>query len=275
MKKTLCLTVTLALICTAHTAWANPKLYMFDCGTITMSDVSAFGLSNEETDVRELFVPCYLIENDGKRLFWDGGLPIGLAGLGLQTDENGMGLSYERSVVEQLAELGVAPGDIDFAAYSHFHFDHVGAANVFAASTLLINQNEWDAAFLHAEENPIFDKNLYADLEQSPKVLLSEDHDVFGDGSVIIVPAPGHTPGHQVLLVNLANTGPIVLSGDLYHFEFSRRMRRVPSFNTDADQTLKSMEKIEALLEASGAVMWIEHNKALADTLKKAPEYYD
>lgn len=275
MNTLLRLATILTLSCITHAAWANPKLYVFDCGTISMNDVSAFGLSNEETEVRELFVPCYLIENGDKRLFWDGGLPIGLAGMGPQQEENGMGLMYARSVVEQLADIGVTPQDINFAAYSHFHFDHVGAANVFAAATLLINENEWDAAFLNAHENPIFDKKLYAELENSPKVLLQAEHDVFGDGSVIIVPAPGHTPGHQVLLVNLANTGPIVLSGDLYHFEFSRRMRRVPTFNTDADQTLASMQKIEALLESSGAVLWIEHNKALADTLKKSPEFYD
>ncbi len=265
----------LLLMLSAAPTQADPKLFMFDCGSISLTDVSAFGLSNEETEVRELFVPCYLIENGDKRLLWDGGLPVGLAGLEPQADENGMGLAYDRSVVDQLADMDIDPGDIDFAAYSHFHFDHVGAANVFAAATLLINANEWNAAFLHADENPVFDPKLYSELENSPKVLLSEDHDVFGDGSVIIVPAPGHTPGHQVLLVHLENTGPVVLSGDLYHFEFSRRMRRVPDFNTDRDQTLKSMQKIDALLEATGAQLWIEHNKALADTLRKAPEYYD
>ena len=265
----------LFLMVIAGSTQAGPKLYMFDCGSISLTNVSAFGLSNEETEVRELFVPCYLIENDGKRLFWDGGLPIGLAGMEPQAAENGMGLAYDRSVVDQMADMDIKPSDIDFAAYSHFHFDHVGAANVFAASTLLINTNEWNAAFLHADENPVFDPNLYSKLQNSPKVLLSEDHDVFGDGSVIIVPAPGHTPGHQVLLVKLENTGPVVLSGDLYHFQFSRRMRRVPDFNTDRDQTLESMQKVEALLETTGAQLWIEHDKALADTLKRAPEYYD
>jgi glyoxylase-like metal-dependent hydrolase (beta-lactamase superfamily II) len=265
----------LLLLAAAGPALANPKMYVFDCGLLSFTDISNFGLSNEESEVRELFVPCYLIENDGKHLFWDGGLPVGLAGLEPQVNEAGMGMSYKRSVLDQLADIGVTPGDVEFAAYSHFHFDHVGAANAFAASTLLINEREWDAAFLRAEEYPIFDKNLYAELENSPKVLLSEDHDVFGDGTVIIVAAPGHTPGHQVLLVNLQNTGPVVLSGDLYHFEFNRRMRRIPIFNTDKDQTLASMEKVDALLKSSGAQLWIEHNKAFADTLRKAPEYYD
>jgi N-acyl homoserine lactone hydrolase len=266
---------TLSLIFLANTALADPKLFLFDCGSIAMSDITAFGIKNEETDVRELFVPCYLIEQDGKRLLWDGGLPLGLVGAGPQTMESGAIVEYKQSIVDQLAAIGVTPADIDYTAYSHFHFDHVGAANAFTSSTLLINEAEFEAAFIHPEDNPIFDISLYGDLKDKPKVLLTDTYDVFGDGTVSIIEAPGHTPGHQVLLLNLTNTGPIMLSGDLYHFEISRRERRTPEFNTDKAQSLRSMDKIEALLQETGATLWIEHNKALADTLKKAPAFYD
>lgn len=275
MQKLLGIFLVLAMAAGSIAASAEPKLYVFDCGNIHVPDVSSFGLTNEETDVRELFVPCYLIEQNGKRLFWDGGLPLDLVGDGPQTMASGLVVEYSRSIIDQLADLNLSPDDIEYTAYSHFHFDHVGAANAFTSSTLLINEDEFEAAFLHAEDNPIFDYALYDQLKDTPKVLLSEDYDVFGDGTVIIVPAPGHTPGHQVLLVNLPNTGALILSGDLYHFEASRRLRRAPDFNTDKAQTLLSMTKVEALLLETGATLWIEHSQALADTLKKAPAFYD
>ncbi|NJN52332.1 MAG: MBL fold metallo-hydrolase [Gammaproteobacteria bacterium] len=134
-----------------------------------------------------------------------------------------MRVSYERSVIDQLEALGHAPADIERVAFSHMHFDHSGAANAFAASTLLIQRTEYVAAFVDGDENPVFQPDLYMGLEQSRKVLLDGDHDVFGDGRVMILAAPGHTPGHQVLFIDLTNMGPLVLSGDLYHFREAGR----------------------------------------------------
>ena len=105
-------------------------------------------------------------------------------------------------------------------------------------------------------------------------MILDGDHDVFGDGKVMIISAPGHTPGHQVLFVDLPETGPLVLSGDLYHFRLSRAEKRVPTFNTDKKQTLAAMEKVENFVAEKGATFWIEHDLALAKTLRKAPDYY-
>ena len=265
----------LLLIVAPAVAVASPKLYVFDCGWLGFSDVTMFGLDNDETDVREMFVPCYLIEHADGRLLWDGGLPLAIAGKPRHEQQPGVEVEYRVSVLEQLAALDLTPQDIDLVAYSHFHFDHVGAANAFAGSKLLIQQTEWDAAFLHPEDNPVFEPALYDRLSESPKVLLNGDHDVFGDGSVRIISAPGHTQGHQTLLVALANTGKIMLSGDLYHFEVSRTLRRTPEFNTDSQQTLASMDRVERLLESENATLWIEHNHKLSESLKKAPAYYD
>ena len=258
-------------------AAADPKevrLYVFDCGLIGAADISMFNLSNDETPVRELFVPCYLIEHPEGRLVWDAGLPLAMAGAGRIEQDGGVYMDYERSLIDQLADMDLTPGDIDKVAFSHMHYDHVGAANAFTESTLLIQDTEYEAAFVNVT-NPVFQPDLYADLKDSDMERLSGDHDVFGDGSVMIVSAPGHTPGHQVLLVKLANTGPLLLSGDLYHFQMSRKLRRAPVFNTNAEQTLRSMDKVEALIESESATLWIEHEKALADTLNMAPAYYD
>lgn len=268
--------VLLTLVFVAPQAWSEgPRLYVFDCGLIRLDDITAYGLKNTDTDVRELFVPCYLIEHGEQRLLWDGGLPLSFVG---QSDvEVGEGLyaSYEVSLLDQLDAMGLAPDDIDYVAFSHFHFDHVGAGNAFVNSHLLIQKTEHEAAFEHAEENPIFDPSVYDQLADAETTLLNGDHDVFGDGSVVIISAPGHTPGHQVLYLELANTGRIVLSGDLYHFEKSRELGAVPDFNTNAEQTRQSFARVDHLLEETGATLWIEHSKALADSLNKAPAFYD
>jgi len=251
------------------------KLYVFDCGELRFNDVTDFGLSNDETAVREMFVPCYLIDHPDGSVLWDAGLPLDVAGKGRVEVQEGAFMSYNRSLLEQLADIGHHPSDVDYVALSHMHFDHAGAGNAFAASKLLIQRPEHTAAFENADQYPVFDPALYAELANSETLLLDGDHDIFGDGRVVILSAPGHTPGHQVLYINLANTGPLVLSGDLYHFRESRALRRTPAFNTDAEQTLASMDKVEAFLAETGATLWIEHDKALAETLELAPAFYD
>ncbi len=268
--------VLLTLVFVASQAWSEgPRLYVFDCGLIRNDDITAYGLKNTDTDVRELFVPCYLIEHGEQRLLWDGGLPLSFVGQSDVEVGEGVYVSYEVSLLDQLDAMGLAPDDIDYVAFSHFHFDHVGAGNAFVNSHLLIQKTEHEAAFEHAEENPIFDPSVYDQLADAETTLLNGDHDVFGDGSVVIISAPGHTPGHQVLYLELANTGRIVLSGDLYHFEKSRELGAVPDFNTNAEQTRQSFARVDHLLEETGATLWIEHSKALADSLNKAPAFYD
>ena len=263
------------LLCLTQSALASAKLYVFDCGRIQFGTIQSFGLKDDQTDVRELFVPCYLVEHERGRLLWDAGLPLALAGKEQFELQPGVSGSYKKSLIAQLAELNLKPADVDFIALSHHHFDHAGAANAFAGATVLIQAAEHVAAFERAGENPVFDPALYNQLADSRKVILNGDYDVFGDRSVLIVAAPGHTPGHQVLSLNLANTGPLVLSGDLYHFRKSRELRTTPEFNTNPEQTLRSMDKVEAHIAATGATLWIEHDLALAETLNLAPAYYD
>ena len=265
MLKILSVLILLASSC-VH---ADLKLTVFDCGQLNFPDVSAFGLSNDETSVRELFVPCYLIQHDEHLMVWDAGLPLSDVG---QTSGNSR---YEKSFLDQLAEMDIAPSDIDLVAFSHMHYDHVGAANAFTDSTLLIQETEAVAAFEHPEDNPVFRAELYNGLRNADRLSLNGDYDVFGDGSVRIIAAPGHTPGHQVLYLELSNYGPLILSGDLYHFEASRALRRIPVFNTNVEDTLNSMDKIEELLISSGATFWIEHSKKLAESLNLAPAFYD
>ena len=106
-------------------------------------------------------------------------------------------------------------------------------------------------------------------------IIEDDEHDVFGDGSVIIKLAPGHTPGHQVLYLRLPRTGSVLLSGDLYHFPEARALNRVTIFDFDQAQTAVSREAIEAFLTKTGAQLWIQHDDIGNSRLKKAPDYYE
>jgi N-acyl homoserine lactone hydrolase len=254
---------------------ADLRLFIFYCGELGYEDVSGFSLSNDETETRKLFVPCYLVDHPEGKMIWDAGLDPALAGQGKITPQPGTYMVYERSLEDQLEEVGVDPADVELIALSHMHFDHVGASRLFTNARLLIQRSEYEAAFLHPEDYAVFDYSQYEDLADNPRTILDGDHDVFGDGRVMLISAPGHTPGHQVLFIDLKNTGPLVLAGDLYHFRESRQLRRTPVFNTDAEQTLQSMDKVEAFIRGKKATLWIEHDKALADSLTLAPGSID
>ena len=252
---------------------AGPRLHVFDCGLLNLDSLEIFNLAAIESPVRQLFVPCYLIQHEQGQLIWDDGLPKAVADPDGPVEIEGGSMVYARWLMDQLADMGLSPADITHVAFSHLHFDHAGAANSLLQGEIFMQRQEWDAALGNGAE--FTDTSLFDGLKGARVRFIDGDHDVFGDGSVRLIHAPGHTPGHQVLLVTLENTGPVLLSGDLYHTRANRRLRRVPTFNSDAEQTLASMAKIEHLLAETGATLWIEHDKALADTLNRAPNYYD
>ena len=252
---------------------ASLRLYIFNCGHLRIADPGRFSLTMDEVSTLELSVPCYLIEHPDGTLLWDAGLSDSLAEGSPHTQANGTVTTVTATLRAQFEELGYQPADITYLALSHLHYDHAGNANDFVASTWLVQRPEHEAAFGDAQG--FFDRALYAELENSETMLLDGDHDVFGDGTVVIKSAPGHTPGHQVLFVDLAETGGVVLSGDLYHFPENRTLKRVPTFNFDEAQTLASMDAVEDFLMESGARLWIEHDFAANALLDKSPAYYE
>lgn len=250
-------------------------LHVFDCGRIRLPTVTDFGLEDSQTDVRELFVPCYLIRHPDGDLLWDAGLPPAYAEAdGWVPDETGAEHLLDAPISAQLATVGLTPGDLEYVAFSHFHYDHVGDGNAVAGAEMLIQADEYEVAFGEDPGVAFFLPELYTDLADGPKRLLEGELDVFGDGRVRIIPAPGHTPGHQVLLVELEETGKVLLSGDLWHFYASRELGAVPNFNTDGAQTLASMEKIEALMTHEGAELWLQHSLEFHEGLELAPYAY-
>lgn len=256
-------------------AKSSLKLYVFDCGKLRFETIEMFSIPEEETDVRQLIVPCYIVEHEKGRLLWDGGLKSSVADVDGWHEVDGNQMRLDKTFSDQLKELDLDMSSFDFAAFSHMHFDHVGVANELQDVTLIIQKLEHEAAFADPVTVEFFDPSYYDKLKDAETLVIEGDHDVFGDGSVRILSAPGHTPGHQVLFIDLPNTGPLVLSGDLYHFRVSREKRYVPQFNFDAPKTLESMDRIEAFVEEKGATFWIEHDLALFESLKHAPLFYD
>lgn len=249
------------------------KLYLFDCGRLGVDSPVGFSIQDDETDVRELVTPCYIVDHPDGRMLWDAGLPSSLAA----SEEEDGDQRLDRTLADQLAELdlGFDLSSLDYVAFSHMHFDHVGAANDVSGATWLVQQVEREAMFADPVSVPATQPDLYENLRDAEHVLLNGDHDVFGDGRVRILSAPGHTPGHQVLFLDLAETGPLVLSGDLYHFRLSREDRRVPVFNVDEQMTRESMERVESFVAEVGATFWIQHELALFQQLNTAPAYYE
>jgi glyoxylase-like metal-dependent hydrolase (beta-lactamase superfamily II) len=121
--------------------------------------------------------------------------------------------------------------------------------------------------------NPTF----YAALKGSKVTVIDKDeHDVFGDGSVIMKAAPGHTPGHQVLILKLARTGPIMVSGDLYHYPEERTFKRRPPDNEfSPEQSAASRRVIEEYLGKTKMRSGSSTTMSSSRTLKKAPAFYD
>jgi glyoxylase-like metal-dependent hydrolase (beta-lactamase superfamily II) len=179
-----------------------------------------------------------------------------------------------RRLTDQLKDLDLTPADIEYVSISHSHFDHIGNAGLFAGGTWIVDADERAYAFRPAARSNAREFGAYSALENAKTVLIEGDksHDVFGDGSVVVYQAPGHTPGHTVLLVRLKQAGPVLITGDLWHIAESRPNRRVPRFNTDRAQTLKSMDMVEKLATDTKARVVLEHVPEDFDALPKFPE---
>jgi glyoxylase-like metal-dependent hydrolase (beta-lactamase superfamily II) len=251
------------------------RLYVFDCGILDNADTSRYQLKRNEVGTHLMSMPVFLIVHPKGTLLWDTGA---IPDAAFKPDGLPATLRYATSLkplTEQLAEVGYTPADIKYLALSHFHWDHVGNANAFAGSTWLVRQKERDLMFGEPPSDRTIPAN-YSALKNSKTTIIKDDeYDVFGDGTVIIKAAPGHSPDHQVLFVKLARTGPVLISGDLWHYPEERKLGRLPASDFNKDQTAASRERIEAFMKKTGAQLWIQHDYLATLKLKKAPAYYE
>src|SRR5580658_3989 len=280
MKKNLFVRMLFALIAICAVAQqhkAQPpksmRLYVFDCGTLAIPDTSAYGFKKEELASSMMSAPCFLVAHPKGTLMWDTGpVPDGNFKPG-----GGPGtMRYATStkpLTARLAEVGYAPADIKYLALSHFHWDHVGNSNLFAGSTWLVTKAERDIMFADPP-SPRTEPQNFSALKNSKTVFLTTDeYDVFGDKTVVIKAAPGHSPGHQVLYLKLAKTGPVVISGDLYHYPEDRMLNKIPTTEFNGAQTVTSRAAVEAYIKKTGSQLWIQHDYIANAKLKKSPEF--
>jgi N-acyl homoserine lactone hydrolase len=264
-----------ALALSGHAALAQSektgveKLYVLNCGEGTAGDISRWTPGLNEGKTMDFVDSCYLVKHAKGWFLWDTGIADAVAAMpnGLApADPKAVTWRRPKTLAAQLERLGLKPDDVKMMAVSHTHPDHTGNVELFPQATLYVQKAEYD--WPGANNEPRFKPS-------HPVELLAGDKDVFGDGSVTILSTPGHTPGHQSLLVKLPKTGAVVLSGDAVHFKDNWDNRRVPSMNANKDQSAASMQKIADTLSKEKAQLWINHDKVQRDSQKMAPEFYD
>ena len=254
----LCLAVPVAQ---AAAASSSLRLWRLDCGEVFVPDLDflndSFAFSGQS---RTVSVSCYLIRHGTEWFLWDTGLPLSRLGEG-QRSVGGGQARLARSLADQLRDIGVAVGDIQRVGLSHYHSDHSGQVAEFAQARLLIGAEDWavvqgeGAAFNLVREE--FTPWLTGGGSVDP---VTGDRDVFGDGSVVMLATPGHTPGHHSLLVRLKR-GPVLLTGDLWHFRAQMPIQGVPKINTNRADSLASMDRIQQVARQLKARIVLGHER--------------
>jgi N-acyl homoserine lactone hydrolase len=263
-------------------AAANPqdksgvdRLYVIDCGDGSGPDESRWTPGVNVGTPVDFPGHCYLIHHHTRGWFlWDTGVDDAVAKLPnheLVLHEWGVGTGpiwrKPITLAAQLEKIGVKPTDIKLMAVSHSHPDHAGNIEMFLHTQMLVQKIEYQWAGSR-QDTVAFNK-------KHPVTLIDGDYDVFGDGSILLLFTPGHTPGHQSLLVRLPKTGPVILSGDVAHFTTSFEHRYVPSNNWSKQASLQSMDKIATIMAKEHAQLWINHDQLQSDAQKKLPAFYE
>lgn len=262
-------------LCTAGASAqaADVSLARLDCGSEPSPiSVAAFSDTLEHQDLKlPLVYSCYLIRHGDRYLVWDTGNAL-----------DGSPRAPKLPLVDQLARIGVAPEAVEYVGISHYHGDHTGQLAAFPKATLLIGQGDWDA--VSPPKAPAgTDAQAYAarrapfslwTLGASKVEPLSRDRrDVFGDGSVLMLRLPGHTPGHHGLLVKLAKKGNVLLTGDVTHFHENYRSDGVPTWNTDRADSLASLDRFRKIAKNLKATVIIQHDPRDVAKLPVFPEF--
>lgn len=251
------------------------RLYTLDCGRIDFDDLSAFADTGEHDGENETMpVSCFLLHHGTDWLLWDAGLGDEIAASPSGRTVVGLHFRVPHTLASQLAALGLTPGNIRYVALSHLHADHSGNARLFPDATFLISPTE--LAWASTTPPPY---GVRADAVAAVKLgriqPVPGDLDVFGDGTVRMLSTPGHTPGHHSLLVQLLNTGTVILTGDVAHFQRNYDDALVPTGNVSRADTLASIGRLKGLGAHYHARVIIQHGMGVFDSLPHLPRFFD
>lgn len=255
--------LTLSLLTQPAAAQATiERLYVIECGERTAPDVAPWTPGVNVGKPVDFVDTCYVIKHRQDWMVWDTGLTDALYSA---APSDPFAWRRTNTLAGELEKIGVKPGDVKYVAVSHTHPDHVGNVELFPQVMLLVQKAEYD--WPSQDGSPRFKPS-------HPVTKLDGDYDVFGDGSVMIISTPGHTPGHQSLLVKLRQTGAVLLSGDAVHLKDNWDAKRVPAINVDKEKSSASMQRMSDLMTQNKAQLWINHDKPQSVTIKHAPEFY-
>jgi N-acyl homoserine lactone hydrolase len=241
------------------------RVYILDGGEITFSNMAPFSDTGEfDGKLGHLSDMSILVAHPKGWLLWDTGVQ--------PKKYDGFEFTRKRTISSQLADIGLKPEDITYLAFSHFHCDHTGNANEFLNSTWILQNKEWQWA--NSQPTPFgVDPSTFSQCEKVKKQMIDGDCDVFGDGKVKILSVPGHTPGHEALLIKLDSGKNVIFTGDLYHQALSREKKLVPAFNTNRADTLASIDRVDRIAKNLNAKLFIQHEKGNFEILPPFPKY--
>lgn len=270
---TLSVAIAMTTMVAQSASAAVQSITVFECGQAKTTDKSIFSPGIDVGVASDIAINCYLIRHDKGLMIWDTGLADGLINKpeGVSLAGGKLKIFVKKTLASQMKEMGIRPNKVKHMAFSHMHPDITGNSNVFTSATWYVQKPEYEAAFSKDPKKYRFNPKTYAGLKNNKTVKLDGERDVFGDGSVVIIPAPGHTPGSQVLYVELPS-GPVILVGDLWPFESNRTNKAIPANNFDIKATRKSRAEIEALAKKTGAKILIMHDPDQNASIPHAPK---
>jgi N-acyl homoserine lactone hydrolase len=254
---------------------SDPHLYVLDTGVIESADFAMWSPNARPGEHREMSVRSYLISHPRGTVLWDTGIDDAIAELAAGSRiADAIVFRVPRTLRSQLEEIGVRPDDVDYLGLSHLHVDHVGNIGLFPAARVLMQRAEYDAGYGPDPERFTLLPDTYTALDRNRITIVDGDHDLFGDGAVVLTPLPGHTPGHQGLLVRLRDTGPILLAADIAYTAQDYAEGAVRAGNVDLDQSRRSIERAKRIASERGATVWLHHDPDAQRAVRTAPEHY-
>ena len=251
------------------------RLYVLDTGLIECADFTMFSPSAGPGVYQAMSVRSYLVVHPEGVLLWDTGIADAIAERrGGERIMDPIVFRVPRTLSSQLAEIGHSPAEVDVLGLSHLHLDHVGNVDQFPDARVVMQQADYDAAFGPTPERIEFFPESYASLDQEKIHTVAGEYDVFGDGTVVMEPLPGHTPGHQGLLLNLPESGPVLLATDIAYSAQDYADVAVRNSNFDLDESRRSIERAKQLERELGATVWLHHDLEAQRAVRTAPRYY-
>jgi len=258
------------------------RLYFFECGTLK-TYTQFINMNEGMGEWYEVPVPFFLITHPRGNVLFDGGNA-------LETAQDAVGhwgeavveiyaphMTEGEFIVNQLQAMDIDPASVRYVVQSHLHLDHSGAIGHFPNAEYVVQRRELEYAYApHWFQAPAY---IRADFDQDVNWLFlygeqDDNYDLFGDGTIRTLFTPGHSPGHTSLIVNLEETGPMMLTADACYTMDHYKNEALPGLLHSAADCADSVQKIQRAVNALEATVVTGHDPEGWPNFKKAPEYY-